>query len=81
MRKFQPLPFYKSQIQNFFTQKQSNMPLVVPGINSDMGSDKNEWLSKLVGKKISDSTSDVTVRLLRRRIYPSIIEFFVPVTR
>ncbi|KAM0111368.1 hypothetical protein ACP6JB_002927 [Aspergillus fumigatus] len=36
------------------------MPLVVPGINSDMGSDKNEWLSKLVGKKISDSTSDVT---------------------
>ncbi|KAL5691908.1 hypothetical protein ACP6JE_000376 [Aspergillus fumigatus] len=34
------------------------MPLVVPGINSDMGSDKNEWLSKLVGKKISDSTSD-----------------------
>jgi hypothetical protein len=74
------------------------MPLVVPGINSDMGSDKNEWLSKLAGKKISDSTSDVNVRFwtilpfsgirllivdrpLRRRIYPSIIESFVLVTR
>jgi hypothetical protein len=27
-----------------------------------MGSGKNEWLSKLAGKKISDSTSDVNVR-------------------
>ncbi|GFF77377.1 hypothetical protein IFM47457_04387 [Aspergillus lentulus] len=59
MRKYQPFPFHKSIIRTFFTQTQSNMPLVVPGINSDMGSDKNEWLSKLAGKKISDSTSDV----------------------
>jgi hypothetical protein len=27
-----------------------------------MGSDKGEWLNKLAGKKISDSTSDVNVR-------------------
>lgn len=36
------------------------MPLVVPGINNTGGS-KDEWLNKLVGKKISES-SDATVR-------------------
>lgn len=36
------------------------MPLVVPGINSNMG-DKSEWANKLMGKKISDSTSDEVV--------------------
>ncbi|KAL2221306.1 peptidase inhibitor I78 family-domain-containing protein [Thermoascus aurantiacus ATCC 26904] len=33
------------------------MPLVVPGINSSMG-DKEEWLNKLVGKKITELTTD-----------------------
>ncbi|OQE27640.1 hypothetical protein PENSTE_c004G03031 [Penicillium steckii] len=33
------------------------MPLVAPGINSDMG-DKSEWVNKLMGKKISDAGSD-----------------------
>ena len=37
------------------------MPLVVPGINSNMG-DKSEWVNKLMGKKISDSGSDELVR-------------------
>ena len=36
------------------------MPLVVPGINNT-GGGKDEWLNKLVGKKISES-SDATVR-------------------
>jgi hypothetical protein len=36
------------------------MPLVVPGINSSMG-DKPEWVNKLMGKTISD-TSNETVR-------------------
>ncbi|KAJ5370342.1 uncharacterized protein N7496_006434 [Penicillium cataractarum] len=36
------------------------MPLVVPGINSNMG-DKSEWVNKLMGKKISDSGSDELV--------------------
>lgn len=33
------------------------MPLVVPGINSSMG-DKTEWANKLIGKKLTESTSD-----------------------
>ena len=36
------------------------MPLVVPGINSSLG-DKSEWVNKLMGKKISESTGDETV--------------------
>ncbi|KAI9848907.1 MAG: hypothetical protein M1838_000348 [Thelocarpon superellum] len=38
------------------------MPLVVPGINDNhSGNDaKTEWTNKLVGKKISESTSDAT---------------------
>ena len=32
------------------------MPLVVPGITG--GSDKNDWMTKLMGKKLTDSTSD-----------------------
>lgn len=35
------------------------MPLVVPGINSSLG-DKSEWVNKLMGKKISESTGDET---------------------
>ncbi|GAD96628.1 conserved hypothetical protein [Paecilomyces variotii No. 5] len=35
------------------------MPLVVPGINSSFG-DKTEWVNKLMGKKLTDSTNDAT---------------------
>lgn len=40
------------------------MPLVVPGINNNAGSNdpKSEWMNKLMGKKLSDSTTDSTVR-------------------
>ncbi|CAL5873410.1 uncharacterized protein PFLUO_LOCUS7689 [Penicillium psychrofluorescens] len=34
------------------------MPLVVPGINSAPDS-KSDWANKLMGKKLSDTTSDV----------------------
>jgi hypothetical protein len=40
------------------------MPLVVPGITSNSSGGKDEWLNKLVGKKISDSSSNETVCLL-----------------
>lgn len=40
------------------------MPLVVPGINSNMG-DKSEWVNKLMGKKISETGSDEVVCLLQ----------------
>ncbi|OOG01101.1 hypothetical protein ASPCADRAFT_860 [Aspergillus carbonarius ITEM 5010] len=37
------------------------MPLVVPGINSAPGPNQEEWLHKLAGKKITESSdSDVT---------------------
>lgn len=39
------------------------MPLVVPGINSSLtGDKKNDWLDKLMGKRLTDSTSDEVVR-------------------
>lgn len=37
------------------------MPLVVPGVTSSLG-DKSEWVNKLMGKKISETGSDETVR-------------------
>jgi hypothetical protein len=42
------------------------MPLVVPGITSAGGGDKqqNDWMSKLMGKKLTDSTSDHSVRAI-----------------
>jgi hypothetical protein len=42
----------------------SIMPLVVPGINSDMG-DKSEWVNKLMGKKISETSDEVVCLSLR----------------
>ncbi|KAI9793331.1 MAG: hypothetical protein M1833_000776 [Piccolia ochrophora] len=36
------------------------MPLVVPGINSSTGGQQGDWESKIVGKKLSESTSDAT---------------------
>ena len=42
------------------------MPLVVPGVMTSGGNQHDSWMSKLVGKKITDSTTDETVRLLIR---------------
>lgn len=40
------------------------MPLVVPGLMSSGGSKSNnqqeDWMNKLVGKKLTDSSSDTT---------------------
>ncbi|GAQ41483.1 hypothetical protein AtubIFM55763_009200 [Aspergillus tubingensis] len=37
------------------------MPLVVPGINNTSGgASQEEWLNKLAGKKLTESSSDVT---------------------
>ncbi|KAE8452294.1 hypothetical protein EG329_000994 [Mollisiaceae sp. DMI_Dod_QoI] len=37
------------------------MPLVVPGINSGGDNSKTEeWMNKLVGKKLTDGTPDAT---------------------
>jgi hypothetical protein len=40
------------------------MPLVVPGINPGDNDKNQEWMNKLVGKKIGES-SDATVSSLR----------------
>lgn len=53
------------QLQNrsFNTKTTFNMPLVVPGINSGGDNSKTEeWMNKLVGKKLTDGQSDATVR-------------------
>jgi hypothetical protein len=53
----------------FLTSSINNaaMPLVVPGITSNSGSGSNdptsEWTNKLLGKKLSDSTTDTVVWL------------------
>lgn len=42
----------------------TTMPLVVPGINNTSGgASQEEWLNKLAGKKLTESSSDVTVWL------------------
>jgi hypothetical protein len=47
---------------NQTTAQTTIMPLVVPGLQSKDGNDKsNDWLSKLAGKKIGDSSNE-TVR-------------------
>lgn len=42
------------------------MPLVVPGITSTGGGEdrQNDWMSKLMGKKLTDSASDHMVSSL-----------------
>lgn len=46
-----------------------NMPLVVPGLMTSGGDQQGEWMNKLMGKKLSDSTSNETVCVPIR--YPS----------
>ncbi|KAH8425813.1 uncharacterized protein LDX57_003557 [Aspergillus melleus] len=51
-----------SRSREFHRPFHSTMPLVVPGLTNASANDtdnKQEWLNKLAGKKISDSTSDV----------------------
>ncbi|EMD91755.1 hypothetical protein COCC4DRAFT_187825 [Bipolaris maydis ATCC 48331] len=36
------------------------MPLVVPGIQSKDGNSKEEWMTKLMGKKIGEKHDEVT---------------------
>ncbi|KAK4553160.1 hypothetical protein LTR86_009690 [Recurvomyces mirabilis] len=37
------------------------MPLVVPGLMSEGGNDKtNDWMNKLMGKKIGESSNETT---------------------
>ena len=44
------------------------MPLVVPGLTSNSGDDKNsKWMNDLLGKKIGDTTNE-TVRLLATNV-------------
>ena len=58
---FLPTTDQKPLYQEYLTQS-SIMPLVVPGINSATGPNQEEWLHKLAGKKITESSdSDVTV--------------------
>lgn len=41
------------------------MPLVVPGLmtSGDSNHQQNDWMNKLVGKKITDGVSDEMVRV------------------
>lgn len=62
------LLFFNIKIEkssNAYSYKPPNMPLVVPGLMSSAGSNNEQesWMNKLVGKKLTDSTSDTTVRL------------------
>ncbi|KAL2052685.1 hypothetical protein ABVK25_006925 [Lepraria finkii] len=36
------------------------MPLVVPGMMGGSGNQQEDWMNKLVGKKITDGSSDAT---------------------
>ena len=61
------------------------MPLVVPGLigsnannNNISNSQQEEWLNKLVGKKLTDSASDNTVRTLDTLSLPYLLYLFYP---
>lgn len=58
--------YYTKVSRNYFyfedTKQTTTMPLVVPGINNTSGgASQEEWLNKLAGKKLTESSSDVTV--------------------
>lgn len=44
-------------------QEVANMPLVIPGITGNSGDKTEEWTNKLVGKKLSEGSSDEVVRI------------------
>ncbi|CAP93239.1 Pc16g05690 [Penicillium rubens Wisconsin 54-1255] len=45
------------------------MPLVVPGINSSFG-DKSEWVNKLMGKTIGDTSNETDLPESHRVLKP-----------
>jgi hypothetical protein len=55
------------------------MPLVVPGINSSMG-EKPEWVNKLMGKTIGDSSNE-TVCFPEAVVYIAFLPFHSPLQR
>lgn len=42
------------------TRHEATMPLLVPGINTSLG-EQSEWINKLMGKKLTEETTDVNV--------------------
>ncbi|KAL5389371.1 hypothetical protein PMIN06_000376 [Paraphaeosphaeria minitans] len=54
-------PLQRTLITRTFASKpRHNMPLVVPGIQSQGGEQIDEWTNKLMGKKIGDNHDEVT---------------------
>lgn len=53
----------RSNSKPLSNQRSINMPLVVPGLQSTDGDKTSEWMNKLVGKKIGE-TSNETVSIL-----------------
>jgi hypothetical protein len=54
--------YHKSQNRTFTTEQTLKMPLVVPGINSGSDASKtDEWMNKLVGKKLGEGASNEVV--------------------
>jgi len=47
------------RFRQFHYTRSINMPLVVPGVNNT-GSKTEEWMNKLVGKKIGEQNDSVT---------------------
>ncbi|KAL3449495.1 hypothetical protein BJX65DRAFT_272420 [Aspergillus insuetus] len=52
--------YLHTTLQVFQQNHNTTMPLVVPGITSNSSGGKDEWLNKLVGKKITESSSNET---------------------
>ena len=48
----QTLPHHNHRLNH------SKMPLVVPGLQSNDGGKTEEWMNKLVGKKIGDTSNE-----------------------
>ncbi|KAF2762033.1 hypothetical protein EJ05DRAFT_507628 [Pseudovirgaria hyperparasitica] len=65
------LPTHKQPVQNsaraiyettrsLHASRQHNMPLVVPGLNSKDSSSSSDWQTKLMGKKIGETSNETT---------------------
>ncbi|KAL4930158.1 uncharacterized protein BDV17DRAFT_260019 [Aspergillus undulatus] len=49
-----------------YKQNTPKMPLVVPGITTNSCSSKEEWMNKLIGKKIEESPADPTISFAKK---------------
>lgn len=47
-------------MQTINNKNQKKMPLVVPGMQSKDGDKTSDWMNKLMGKKIGESSDEVT---------------------